>query len=151
MWPENVCGRISRSTNPSWLYSVDNGATTIWERWNSYMKDSGMGPRGMNSFNHYAYGCVCQWLWEYAAGIDTSVNMPGFECLYLHPVPDKRLGWLEAEYNTPRGVVKSAWKYEGETWIWTFTIPEGVKEAYVTLPGESEDKRYEPGTYTIQI
>ena len=137
--------------NPSWLYSVDNGATTIWERWNSYMKDSGMGPSGMNSFNHYAYGCVCQWLWEYAAGIDTSVNLPGFECLYLHPVPDKRLGWLEAEYKIPRGVVKSAWKYEGDTWIWTFTIPEGVKEAYVTLPGEYEDKRYSPGTYTIQI
>ena len=137
--------------NPSWLYSVDNGATTIWERWNSYMKDSGMGPSGMNSFNHYAYGCVCQWLWEYAAGIETSVNLPGFECLYLHPVPDKRLGFLEAEYKTPRGVVKSAWKYEGDTWIWTFTIPEGVKEAYVTLPGEYEDKRYQPGTYTIQI
>ena len=136
--------------NPSWLYSVDNGATTIWERWNSYMKDSGMGPSGMNSFNHYAYGCVCQWLWEYAAGIDSSVNLPGFECLYLHPVPDKRLGFLEAEYKTPRGVVKSAWKYEGDTWIWTFTIPKGVKEAYVTLPGETEEKAYKPGTYTIQ-
>ena len=47
--------------NPSWLYSVDNGATTIWERWNSYMLDKGMGPQGMNSFNHYAYGCVCEW------------------------------------------------------------------------------------------
>ena len=50
--------------NPSWLYSVDNGATTIWERWNSYMLDKGMGPQGMNSFNHYAYGCVCEWMWE---------------------------------------------------------------------------------------
>ena len=48
--------------NPSWLYSIDNGATTIWERWNSYMKDKGMGPQGMNSFNHYAYGCVCEWI-----------------------------------------------------------------------------------------
>lgn len=50
--------------NPSWLYSVDNGATTIWERWNSYMLDKGMGPQGMNSFNHYAYGCVCEWMWR---------------------------------------------------------------------------------------
>ena len=54
--------------NPSWLYSVDNGATTIWERWNSYTVENGMGPNGMNSFNHYAYGCVCQWIWE-TAGI----------------------------------------------------------------------------------
>ena len=61
--------------NPSWLYSIDNGATTIWERWNSYMKDSGMGPRGMNSFNHYAYGCVCEWIWETAAGIASTARM----------------------------------------------------------------------------
>ena len=55
--------------NPSWLYSIDNGATTIWERWNSYMRNEGMGPKGMNIFNHYAYGAVCEWIWETVAGI----------------------------------------------------------------------------------
>ena len=82
--------------NPSWLYSVDNGATTIWERWNSYTIDKGMGPRGMNSFNHYAYGCVCQWLWEYAAGICTDINEAGFRRIIMKPVPDRRLGHLDA-------------------------------------------------------
>ncbi len=64
--------------NPSWLYSVDNGATTIWERWNSYMLDKGMGPKGMNSFNHYAYGCVGQWIWETVAGIAADPAVPGY-------------------------------------------------------------------------
>ena len=136
--------------NPSWLYSVDNGATTIWERWNSYMVDEGMGPNGMNSFNHYAYGCVCQWLWERAAGIMADPAQPGFKRILLNPVPDKRLGHLEAEFKSPAGVIKSAWKYEGETWIWTFTIPKGAT-AFVTLPGEKEGKDYEAGTYTVKL
>ena len=137
--------------NPSWLYSVDNGATTIWERWNSYMVDKGMGPNGMNSFNHYAYGCVCQWLWERAAGIMADPAKPGFEHIFLNPVPDKRLGHLEAEFKSPAGVIKSAWKYEGDTWIWTFTIPEGAT-AFVTLPGEESDgKDYKAGTYTVKL
>ena len=137
--------------NPSWLYSVDNGATTIWERWNSYMVDEGMGPNGMNSFNHYAYGCVCQWLWERAAGIMADPREPGFKHIYLSPVPDRRLGHLEAEFKSPAGVIKSAWKYEGDSWVWTFTIPEGAS-AFVTLPGEeAEGKDYEAGTYTVSL
>ena len=71
--------------NPSWLYSVDNGATTIWERWNSYMKENGMGPNGMNSFNHYAYGCVGQWLWESVAGIAADPAKPGFRHIIMRP------------------------------------------------------------------
>ena len=82
--------------NPSWLYSVDNGATTIWERWNSYTLESGMGPSGMNSFNHYAYGAVCAWIWETAAGIATDIAEPGFKHIIMKPVPDKRLGFLNA-------------------------------------------------------
>ena len=134
--------------NPSWLYSVDNGATTIWERWNSYMIEKGMGPRGMNSFNHYAYGCVCEWIWETAAGIAADPAKPGFKHIIMKPVPDKRLGHLTAEYNSAAGLIKSAWKYEGEQWTWEFTIPEG-STATVTIPGESESKEYTAGTYKI--
>ena len=134
--------------NPSWLYSIDNGATTIWERWNSYMVDKGMGPRGMNSFNHYAYGCVCEWIWETAAGIASDPTTPGFKHIIMKPIPDKRLGHLTAEYNSAAGLIKSAWKYEGDKWIWEFTIPEGAT-ATVTLPGETESKTYESGTYTV--
>ena len=136
--------------NPSWLYSVDNGATTIWERWNSYTIESGMGPSGMNSFNHYAYGAVCAWIWETAAGIAADPAEPGFKHIIMKPVPDKRLGHLEAEYKSAAGTIKSAWKFEGDKWTWEFTVPEGAK-ASVTLPGQTDVKEYEAGTYTVEI
>jgi len=134
--------------NPSWLYSVDNGATTIWERWNSYMVKEGMGPKGMNSFNHYAYGCVCEWIWETCAGIASDPAQPGFKHIIMKPIPDKRLGYINAEFHSAAGLIKSAWRYEGDQWIWDFTIPEGAT-ASVTLPGETEAKEYQSGTYQI--
>ena len=136
--------------NPSWLYSVDNGATTIWERWNSYMKDKGMGPQGMNSFNHYAYGCVCQWIWETAAGIAADPAEPGFKHIIMRPQPDKRLGHLDAVYNSAAGKIKSSWRYKGDKWTWEFTIPEGAT-ATVTLPGETESKQYESGKHKVTL
>ncbi|MDD6253285.1 MAG: family 78 glycoside hydrolase catalytic domain [Bacteroidales bacterium] len=136
--------------NPSWLYSVDNGATTIWERWNSYTVEKGMGPKGMNSFNHYAYGCVCEWIWETAAGIAADPQDAGFRHIIMKPVPDRRLGHLEARYNSAAGIIESSWRYEGEDWLWDFTIPEG-STATVTLPGESESKEYGPGRHSVKV
>ena len=136
--------------NPSWLYSVDNGATTVWERWNSYMIEKGMGPKGMNSFNHYAYGCVCEWIWETAAGISCTSANPGFSRIVMAPVPDKRLGFVDAEYDSAAGKIRSSWRYEGDTWVWEFTVPEGAV-ADVTLPGESESEEYVSGNYTIKL
>ena len=134
--------------NPSWLYSVDNGATTIWERWDSYTIEKGIGKGSMNSFNHYAYGCVCEWIWETVAGISSDPLAPGFKHIVMRPIPDKRLGFVKAEYNSTAGVIKSAWHYEGDKWIWEFTIPEGAT-ASVTLPGENDAKLYCSGTYKI--
>lgn len=136
--------------NPSWLYSVDNGATTIWERWNSYMLDSGMGPQGMNSFNHYAYGCVCEWIWETMAGISTDNSEAGFKRIVMRPIPDRRLGFVKAEYASPVGIIKSHWRYEGEQWIWDFSVPEGAV-AVVTLPGETEPKEYPSGNHNVRM
>ena len=134
--------------NPSWLYSIDNGATTIWERWNSYMVDKGMGPQGMNSFNHYAYGAVCEWIWETVAGIAADPSQPGFKHIIMSPVPDKRLGHVEASYQSAAGLIKSAWKYEGNVWTWEFTIPKGAT-ATVTLPGETASKIYGSGKHRV--
>lgn len=135
--------------NPSWLYSVDNGATTIWERWNSYTLESGMGPKGMNSFNHYAYGCVCEWIWETVAGIAADPVAPGFKHIIMKPVPDRRLGYIKAEYRSAAGLIMSEWHYKGNTWVWTFTIPDGAT-ADVTIPGETESRFYRSGTYTVK-
>lgn len=141
---------LFQRNNPSWFYSIDNGATTIWERWNSYMKDKGMGPNGMNSFNHYAYGVVCQWMWESMAGISADPLTPGFKHIILKPVPDRRLGFVDATYKSVAGPVRSAWRYEGDKWIWNFSIPEG-STATVTIPGHTQSKEYTSGTYTITL
>ena len=134
---------------PGWLYSVDQGATTIWERWNSYVKETGFGPVGMNTFNHYAYGCVLAWIYKTAAGIATCPCDPGFKTIVMKPQPDRRLGFVKAAYRTPAGgVVTSAWRYEGDKWIWEFTVPEG-SVAKVTVPGETASKTYKPGSYKI--
>jgi len=135
--------------NPSWMYSIDNGATTIWERWNSYTLESGMGPSGMNSFNHYAYGSVCAWIWKTIAGIAADTAAPGFKHIVMRPVPDKRLGFVKAEYRSAAGLIKSAWHYDGDRWIWDFTVPDGAT-ASVTLPGETEAKTYKAGTYHVE-
>ncbi len=134
--------------NPSWMYSIDNGATTIWERWNSYMLDTGMGPQGMNSFNHYAYGVVCEWMWESMAGIAADTSVPGFSRIIMKPVPDRRLGYVKAEYKSAAGTVKSHWKYDGDTWTWKFTVPKGAT-ALVTVPGDTAAKEYAAGSYTV--
>ncbi|MCR5560345.1 MAG: glycoside hydrolase family 78 protein [Bacteroidales bacterium] len=136
--------------NPSWLYSVDNGATTIWERWNSYTIESGMGPKGMNSFNHYAYGCVCQWLWETVAGIAADPAQPGFRHIIMKPVPDRRLGSIDASFHSAAGLITSSWEYDGDEWLWDFSIPEGAT-ASVTLPGETEAKEYTSGDYHLTV
>mgnify|MGYP003315430791 CR=1 FL=1 len=135
--------------NPSWLYSVDQGATTVWERWNSYTKEKGFGPVEMNSFNHYAYGAVLAWMYRTMAGIAADPERPGFENIIMRPVPDRRLGPVTADYRTPRGTVRSAWRYEGDEWIWDFTVPEG-SAATVVVPGEREERRYGAGRHQLR-
>ena len=108
-----------------------------------------MGPKGMNSFNHYAYGVVCEWIWKTVAGIAADPAKPGFKHIIMKPIPDKRLGFVKATYQSEAGCIESEWKYKGDKWIWRFTVPKGAT-ASVTLPGETTSKEYEAGTYTIE-
>ena len=108
-----------------------------------------MGPRGMNSFNHYAYGCVCQWLWETAAGIAADPAQPGFKHIIMRPIPDRRLGFVKAEYPSAAGLIKSCWRFDNDQWTWEFTIPKG-STASVILPGETTAKEYGRGKHVIR-
>ena len=110
--------------NPSWLYSVDQGATTIWERWNSYTIETGFGDVGMNSFNHYAYGAVAAWMFDSMAGINSSTNHSGvgFKRIVLAPQPDTRLA-VKASYDSPYGVIKAESTYEDTLWTYNCTLP----------------------------
>jgi len=137
---------------PSWLYSVEQGATTVWERWNGYTKEKGFGPVSMNSFNHYAYGAVIEWLFAYAAGIRIDMTAADPERrLVLAPATDRRLGYLSAEYDSPLGTVRSAWRYaEADTLVWKFAIPAGVR-ATVVSPFEGTVGVYGPGEHVMRM
>ena len=148
--PELAYTLLLQDRFPSWLYSVDQGATTVWERWNSYTKEKGFGPAWMNSFNHYAYGSVIEWLFAYAAGIRADPAVPGFRKLLLAPVTDRRLGHLSAEYDSPVGRVTSAWRYETDgTLVWKFTVPEGIR-ATVVPPDGGAATECGPGVHELK-
>ncbi|MDO5478849.1 MAG: alpha-L-rhamnosidase C-terminal domain-containing protein, partial [Clostridia bacterium] len=102
---------------PSWLFSVKMGATTIWEHWDGKKEDGTFWSTDMNSFNHYAYGAVADWVYMVAAGINRVEEAPGFKKIMIKPTPDKRLGYLEASIETRKGKVRSKWTYEDEGFI----------------------------------
>ena len=135
---------------PGWLYSVDQGATTIWERWDCYSKESGFGgPAWAISFNHYAYGSVLAWIYKTAAGIAADPSAPGFRNVIMRPIPDRRIGFVKVSYRSAEGLITSHWRYEGDRWIWEFSIPDGAT-ASVTLPGESVARTYGSGSHRVE-
>ena len=143
--PDVAYTLLLQHKNPSWLYSVDQGATTVWERWNSYVKATGFGPSGMNSFNHYAYGAVLSWMYGTMAGIRADMH-GGFKHFTLAPIPDRRVGKVDASFDSAYGTIRSAWAYEDAKCKWTFTIPANTT-ATVKVPG-GETEELSAGTYT---
>ena len=93
---------------PSWLYEVNMGATTIWERWNSVLPDGSMSGTGMNSLNHYAYGSIAQWMYENIAGL-TAVE-PGFKTFRVKPEFTERFSFVEAKFDSAMGQIKIRWE-----------------------------------------
>ncbi|MCZ6671295.1 MAG: family 78 glycoside hydrolase catalytic domain [Verrucomicrobia bacterium] len=124
---------LMQRTYPSWLYTVENGATTMWERWNSWTRESGFGDVSMNSFNHYAYGAIGQWLYATVAGIDSDPSFPGFERSVIKPQPGGGLSFAKGELKTPYGWLKSFWKISNGTFYLELSIPANTS-AKVTLP-----------------
>ncbi|QOR71110.1 glycoside hydrolase family 78 protein [Ruania alkalisoli] len=131
---------------PSWLYPVTMGATTIWERWNSMLPDGSINPGNMTSFNHYALGAVAHWLHTVVAGI--SPAEPGYSRVRIAPRPGGNLTWAEASLLTPHGLVRSAWRLEGDHLILEATVPQGTS-AVVDLPG-AEATTLGPGTHHLR-
>ena len=144
--PQEAYSLLLQHGYPSWLYSVDQGATTVWESWDAYTVSHGFSA-GMRSFNHYAYGAIFAWLMGTAAGIREDPAEPGWRRFVLAPVPDPRLGRLDATYRSPRGLIASRWRYDGDAWTWDFSIPGGTV-ATVIAPGE-EPREFGPGRHTV--
>ncbi len=98
------------SEYPSWFYSIDQGATTLWERWNSYSHESGFGDAKMNSFNHYAYGAVGRWMYERLAGLEPVEASPGYKHIRIRPLLNSPLNFAEAKLETRYGLAKTRWQ-----------------------------------------
>jgi alpha-L-rhamnosidase len=124
---------LLQETYPSWLYPVKMGATTIWERWDGIKPDSTFQTPGMNSFNHYAYGAIGDWMYRVVAGIDTEENAPGYKAITIKPVLGKGLNSASASYQTMYGTVKSSWLIDGGKIKFEYEIPVNTT-ATISLP-----------------
>ncbi|MEU0409710.1 family 78 glycoside hydrolase catalytic domain [Streptomyces griseorubiginosus] len=116
---------LHQDAMPSWLYSVKNGATTVWERWNSYSKEDGFGPVEMNSFNHYSYGAIMEWMYESMAGIAKDPAHPGFKHFYLRPHldPTGRITRVTGSHRSPYGEIVSAWTVRESRFTHRIAVP----------------------------
>jgi alpha-L-rhamnosidase len=125
---------IQNKTYPSWGYSIEQGATTTWERWNSYTKKDGFGPVKMNSFNHYAYGSCSEWMFRTMLGIDTEVA--GYQKLKMKPEFDKSLPWAKGHYDSIHGRIVSDWRWHGSEFEWAVIIPPNTT-ATIYMPANA--------------
>jgi alpha-L-rhamnosidase len=118
---------LYQKTWPSWLYSVTQGGTTIWERWDGWTHDKGFQDVGMNSFNHYAYGAIGSWLYQCVAGIELDPDRPGYEHIVLRPTPGGELKHASAVLDSIRGRIRSAWKIQKDRFTWEVEIPPNTR------------------------
>ncbi len=124
---------LNREEYPSWLYPVTQGATTIWERWDGQKPDGSFQDKGMNSFNHYAYGAIGDWMYRVMAGIDTDPDNPGYKHTVIQPRPGGGFSHVSARHESMYGVVSSAWTLRGGRFELSLEIPPNTR-ATVRLP-----------------
>jgi alpha-L-rhamnosidase len=129
---------LLQDTYPSWLYPVTRGATTIWERWDGIKPDSSFQTPRMNSFNHYAYGAIGDWMYSVVSGIQDVESHPGYKQLVIKPHPSQELGYARAEHQSLYGKIVSGWKYADDMVTYDIEIPPNTM-ATVMLPGENID------------
>lgn len=124
---------LEQETFPSWLFPVKNGATTIWERWDGWTPDKGFQDVGMNSFNHYAYGAVGDWMVSTVAGLQFDPAQPGYRHILFKPRPGGTLSWAEARLQTPHGEAAIRWELKDDALELELFVPDGCS-ATLSLP-----------------
>ena len=143
---------LQQQDYPSWLYSVVNGATSIWERLNSYTVEKGFGGNNsMNSFNHYSFGAVAAWMYNYSLGIQRHPEKAGFKEFILKPTPDptKKMTFAKGYYDSVYGRISSEWKLDGNGWIYKTSIPANTI-ATLYLPAKNSNQIKENGKSITQ-
>jgi alpha-L-rhamnosidase len=140
---------LNNDSYPSWGYSIKHGATTVWERWDGWTAEKGFQNPGMNSFNHYSLGSVCEWLFESVAGIDLDPKIPAYKHTVIRPVIGGGMTFARAEYNSIHGKIASGWKLSGINLELNVTIPVNTtasiyvpadKNTHVTEGGKPAEK-----------
>jgi alpha-L-rhamnosidase len=134
-------------TYPSWLFPVKNGATSIWERWDSWTPEKGFQNAGMNSFSHYAYGAVGQWMFENIGGIRSAA--PGYEKVVIKPAITDQLEWAKVSYKSVRGLIAVEWKRDGAEVELVVAVPADTL-AQVFVPGREKAVSVNGGTHRFK-
>ncbi len=141
---------LLKETYPSWFYSINQGATTMWERWNSYSHDKGFGDASMNSFNHYAYGAIGQWMYERVAGLAPDPAHPGYKHFFVRPLVGRQLTSARAELETPYGKASSAWVKQGGKVVIEVVVPPNTT-ATIEFPDNRSPETVAAGIHRFEI
>jgi alpha-L-rhamnosidase len=137
-YKETAFRLLENKENPGWLYSVINGATTIWERWDSYIAETDtFGNVSMNSFNHYAYGAVGEWMFASILGIEPVE--PGYKKFRLCPNYGGKLTYAKGFHETPYGIIKSEWELNNGNFVYRCTVPDGTEAVVIMPDGKKKD------------
>lgn len=134
---------------PSWLYSIDQGATTIWERWDGYVAGRGFQNPGMNSFNHVAIGAVGEWMYHSMLGIRLDESNPGYQHFYIRPVPGGDLEWARGSYHSIAGPIAVSWTHKKNAFHLEVNVPANT-QATVTLPFSKKTVKVGSGKYRFK-
>ncbi|MEZ4720391.1 MAG: glycoside hydrolase family 78 protein [Flavobacteriales bacterium] len=137
---------LNNTKFPSWGHHIENGATTIWERWDSYSDTSGFHKDSTNSLNHYAYGSVGEWFYSTIAGIESDGS--GYKHIIIRPQPGGGLTWANAAYNSIRGPIKSSWRIDEGKYHLNISIPANT-DATVYIPTSNANSVVESGRLII--
>jgi alpha-L-rhamnosidase len=167
---------LLRRDPPSWLYQVEQGATTVWERWDAILPDGSIHPGTMSplpgedggqdghmlSFNHYAYGAVIDWVYRNVAGLSPTFDAPGYREVVVAPRPSRSIGWARATIDSPFGTIRIDWRLDGDDLTIDVELPIGVRGRLRAPVGDGSEVRVDgvrsaaeatlaPGTHAIQV
>ncbi|MDR2383603.1 MAG: family 78 glycoside hydrolase catalytic domain [Prevotellaceae bacterium] len=135
---------------PSWFYSIDQGATTIWERWDGYVAGRGFQDAGMNSFNHVAIGAVGEWMYSHILGIRLDEAQPGYRHFFIKPQPGNSLEWAKGNYHAITGNIEVAWTNKDKTFTLDVNIPVNT-EATIVTPFDNKTYKKGSGKYSFTV
>jgi alpha-L-rhamnosidase len=134
---------------PSWFYSMDQGATTVWERWDGFVKGRGFQDKSMNSFNHFSIGAVSEWMYRTILGIRLDEENPAWRHFYVKPQPGGGLTWAKGSYNAITGKIEVSWKIENDKFSLEVLVPPNTTATIVT-PFDNKEHKVASGRHVFE-